>query len=188
MATHLKRRPRPSNATQTRASHSICHMARIRGGHTDPSLSREPRPRASPPRDSTSQAPEAPTIPGSEGGVPSNPLQCCYKMRRPPTSPPPKPSIRRTPAKRARTSGPRELSRHSQPNPRTPADSQCPSGISPKAIIKWPMVTAPPIEGNSNCRARPFHYELYFELEIMHSSRSFDIHLNCSRGTISSTL
>ena len=29
------------------------------------------------------------------------------------------------------------------------------------------MVIAPPIEGNSNYRARPFHSELYFDLEVM---------------------
>ncbi|KAL6331738.1 hypothetical protein AAG906_016734 [Vitis piasezkii] len=29
------------------------------------------------------------------------------------------------------------------------------------------MVTAPPIEGNSDCRARPFHSELYFEIEAI---------------------
>ena len=49
-------------------------MARIREGHTDSSLSRNPRPRAFSPQDSTSQAPEAPTIPSSEGGCPLIPL------------------------------------------------------------------------------------------------------------------
>ncbi|RVW92623.1 hypothetical protein CK203_039434 [Vitis vinifera] len=29
------------------------------------------------------------------------------------------------------------------------------------------MVTAPPIEGNSDCRARPFPSELYFNIEVM---------------------
>ena len=46
-------------------------------------------------------------------------------------------------------------------------DSQHPSGIAPEAIIKRPMVTAPPIEGNLDCRARPFHSELYFDNEAM---------------------
>ncbi|RVW69104.1 hypothetical protein CK203_060682 [Vitis vinifera] len=39
-------------------------------------------------------------------------------------------------AKRARTSGPGDLSMHSQPDPRAPTDSQRPLGISSKAIIK----------------------------------------------------
>ena len=46
-------------------------------------------------------------------------------------------------------------------------DSQHLSGIAPEAIIKGPMVTAPSIEGNSDCRARPFHSELYFDNEAM---------------------
>ena len=29
------------------------------------------------------------------------------------------------------------------------------------------MVTAPPIEENADCRARPFHSEIYFNLEVM---------------------
>ena len=29
------------------------------------------------------------------------------------------------------------------------------------------MVTALPIEGNSDCRARSFHFELYFNIEAM---------------------
>ncbi|RVW64912.1 hypothetical protein CK203_041898 [Vitis vinifera] len=147
-------------------------MARIRGGHTDSSLSREPRPRACSPQDSTSQALEAPTIPSFEGGVPSNPPQHRYETWRPPTTPGttssrPETSIRCTPTKRARTLGPGKSSRSSQPDHRAPVDSQRPSNMSPEAIIKRPMVTAPPIKGNSDCRARPFHSELYFDLEVM---------------------
>ena len=147
-------------------------MAWIRRGHTDSSLSRNPRPRASTPQDSTSQAPEAPTIPSSEGGVPSNPPKCRYETWRPPTTPGAISSCREssvhcTLAKRARTSGPGELSRPSQPDPRAPVDSQRLSGMSPEVFIKRPMVTAPPIEGNLDCRAIPFHFELYFDLEVM---------------------
>ncbi|RVX11547.1 hypothetical protein CK203_015785 [Vitis vinifera] len=69
---------------------------------------------------STSQAPQAPTVPSSEGEVPSNPPQCRYATRRPSTSPPLEPSVL--------------------------ADSQRPSDISPEVIIKRPMVTAPSIE------------------------------------------
>ena len=142
-------------------------MARIKGGHTDPSLSREQRPRAFSPQYSTFQAPEAPTVPSSEGGVSSNPPQHRYETRRPPTSPPLEPSVCHTPTKRARTSGPGESSRHSQPDPRAPTNSQRSSSISPEAIIKRPMVTAPPIEGNSDYRARPFNSKLYFDLEAI---------------------
>nr|CAN64582.1 hypothetical protein VITISV_032875 [Vitis vinifera] len=78
-------------------------------------------------------------------------------------------SVHRTPTKRAKTSGPGELSRPSQPDPRAPVDSQRLSSMSPEAFIKRPMVTAPPIEGNLDCRAIPFHSELYFDLEDQHT-------------------
>nr|CAN82977.1 hypothetical protein VITISV_026122 [Vitis vinifera] len=91
-------------------------MTRIRGGHTDPSVSREARLRASAPQDSF-QAPQAPTVPSFEGVVLSSPPQHRYSTRRPPTSPPPEPSIHCIPPKRA--------------------------------------------------RARPFHYELYFDIKAM---------------------
>ncbi|RVW63846.1 hypothetical protein CK203_055620 [Vitis vinifera] len=119
----------------TYSSRSISAMARIRGGHTDPSVSREQRSRAFPLQDSTHQAS---TVPSFEGAVPSSPPQ-----------------------------RPGESSRHSLPDPQAPTNSQRPFGISPEAIIKRPMVTALPIEGNSNCKAKPFHSELYFDIEAM---------------------
>ena len=39
--------------------------------------------------------------------------------------------------------------------------------MSPESIIRRPMVTASPIEGNSDYRVRPFHSELYFDQEVM---------------------
>ncbi|RVW19745.1 hypothetical protein CK203_113353 [Vitis vinifera] len=47
--------------------------------------------------------------------------------------------------------------------------------MSQEAIIKQPMVTASPIEGNSDCRARPFHSELYFDLEARHVAEALHI-------------
>ncbi|KAL6311736.1 hypothetical protein AAG906_022915 [Vitis piasezkii] len=100
-------------------------------------------------------------------GVPSSPPQRRYSRRRPPTSPPPEPSIHHIPTKRANTSSPRETSRHAQLDSQGPADTQHLSSIAPEAIIKRPTVTVPPIEGNSDCRARSFHSELYFDIEAM---------------------
>ncbi|RVW13638.1 hypothetical protein CK203_088789 [Vitis vinifera] len=37
--------------------------------------------------------------------------------------------------------------------------------MTPKGIIRRPMVTQPPIEGNLDCRASPFHSELCFDRE-----------------------
>ncbi|RVW70920.1 hypothetical protein CK203_059980 [Vitis vinifera] len=42
-------------------------------------------------------------------------------------------------------------------------ESQIPSGIAPEVLIRRPMLTQPPIEGNLDCRARPFHSELCFD-------------------------
>ena len=141
-------------------------MASIRGGHTNLSVSHEAMLSASAPQDS-SQASQAPTVPSSEGGVPSSPPQRRYSTWRPPTSPPPEPSVCRIPPKRAKTSGLGEMSRHVQLDSQAPADSQRSSGIATEAIIKRPMVTATPIEGNSDYRARSFHSELYFDIEAI---------------------
>ena len=35
--------------------------------------------------------------------------------------------------------------------------------MTPEVVIRRPMVTQPPIEGNLDCRARPFHSELCFD-------------------------
>ncbi|XP_034700966.1 gibberellin-regulated protein 14-like [Vitis riparia] len=80
-------------------------MARIMEGHTNSSLSRNPRPRTSSSQDSTSQALEALTIPSSEGGVPSNPPQRRYEMWKPSSTPEvtssrPESLVRHTSAKR----------------------------------------------------------------------------------------
>nr|CAN76294.1 hypothetical protein VITISV_029511 [Vitis vinifera] len=40
---------------------------------------------------------------------------------------------------------------------------QIPSEVAPEVIIRRPMLTQPPIEGNLDCRARPFHFELCFD-------------------------
>nr|CAN59855.1 hypothetical protein VITISV_007249 [Vitis vinifera] len=95
----------------------------------------------------------APTIPPSEGGVPSNPPQRRYETRRPPTTPGastsrPKRSVRCPPTKKAKVSGPEESSAPPQPQP--PAtESQIPSRMTLEAII----------------RAKPFHFKLCFDIE-----------------------
>ncbi|XP_034694076.1 lysine-rich arabinogalactan protein 19-like [Vitis riparia] len=62
-------------------------MAKTRGAHVMSLSASNPRPRASPVRDSTSKAPQAFATPPSEGKVPSSPLHRRYEMRRPPTTP-----------------------------------------------------------------------------------------------------
>ncbi|RVW91115.1 hypothetical protein CK203_039890 [Vitis vinifera] len=100
----------------------------------------------------------APTIPSSEGGIPLA-LLSGYLTRRPPTSSPSKPSVHRIPPKRVRTSGPGETSRHVHLILR----AQRILSILP-ALLRKPssrgLWLQPPIEGNSDCRARSFHSEL----------------------------
>ena len=56
------------------------------------------------------------------------------------------------------------LAKKPQPSQTPTKESQIPSGMTPKVVIRQPMVTQPPIEGNLDCRARPFHSELYFDI------------------------
>ena len=61
--------------------------------------------------------------------------------------------------KKVRISTPVEPSKPQLPTTK----SQIPSGMTPEVIIRRPMVTQPPIKGNLDFRARPFHFELCFD-------------------------
>ncbi|RVW67229.1 hypothetical protein CK203_063300 [Vitis vinifera] len=113
-------------------------MAKTRGAQTPSPSARNTRPRTSTMRDSMSEAPQASAIPPSEGGMPPSPSQRRYETRRPPTTPEPQPPT---------------------------TESQIPIVMTPEGIIRRPMVTQPPIEGNLDCQARPFHSELCFDRE-----------------------
>ena len=120
-------------------------------------------------RDSMTEPPQPPAMPPSEDGAPSSPLQRRYQTKKPPITPRassscPKKSISCPLAKKARVSGPVEPSEPPQPQPPT-TESQIPSRMTPEVIIKGPMVTQPPIEGNLDCRGKPFHSELCFDME-----------------------
>ncbi|RVW89385.1 hypothetical protein CK203_045513 [Vitis vinifera] len=78
-------------------------------------------------------------------------------------------SVQCPPAKRAKTLGPGESSKASWLE--LPTDSELPSNISSESIIRRPMLIAQPIEGNSDCRARPFHLE--YHLEHLMTPREF---------------
>ena len=170
----------------TSVSRPISAMASIRGGHTNLSVSHEAMLSASAPQDS-SQASQAPTVPSSEGGVPSSPPQRRYSTWRPPTSPPPEPSVCRIPPKRAKTSGLGEMSRHVQ------LDSQAQQILS----VLPALLRKPSSRGLWSLR-RPLraiqiieldHFILSFisTLRLYDNNRSFGIHLVYSKGTIWST-
>ena len=74
------------------------------------------------------------------------------------------------PKKKAKVSEPIDLTKPSSESPSEPqpsqpptTESQIPSGMTPEVVIRRPMVTQPLIEGNLDCRARPFHSELCFD-------------------------
>ena len=78
------------------------------------------------------------------------------------------------PKKKAKVSEPIDLTElSSEPQPYPPPvkkpqpqaqESQIPLGMTLEVVIRCPMVTQPPIEGNLDCRARPFHSELCFDI------------------------
>ncbi|RVW62928.1 hypothetical protein CK203_062874 [Vitis vinifera] len=104
----------------------------------------------------------------TEGEVPS---QRRYPTRRPPADPVPPVEqatspVSRPPAKRTRFLGPGEPSHAPQPEPAT-EEPRIPFDMPLEAIIRRPMIAGPPIEGNLDCRDRPFHSETYFDIEAL---------------------
>ncbi|XP_010660162.1 extensin-like [Vitis vinifera] len=141
-------------------------MAKTRGGHSASPSSPTPRP----PRAAMGAAAlppvQAPAIPPSEGEAPS---QRRYPTRRPPTHPLPPVDqatspVPRPPAKRTKVLGPGEPSHAPQPEPST-EEPRIPPDIPLETVIRRPMLAGPPIEGNLDCRDRPFHSETYFDRE-----------------------
>ncbi|RVW82123.1 hypothetical protein CK203_052501 [Vitis vinifera] len=102
------------------------------------SLQKRPRVESSKPIDLTEQSPEPSPVPSPVSFPVSSPVP----------SPVPSPA---SPAE------PKE------PQPPLP-EPQIPSEIAPEEVIRRPMLTQPPIEGNLDCRARPFHSELCFDI------------------------
>ncbi|RVW13735.1 hypothetical protein CK203_087202 [Vitis vinifera] len=101
-------------------------------------LQKRPRVESSEPIDLTEQSPEPSPVPTP---VPSPILS-------------PVPSPVPSPAPQAKPQEPQ------QPLP----EPQIPAEIAPEEVIRRPMLTQPPIEGNLDCRARPFHSELCFDI------------------------
>ncbi|RVW70592.1 hypothetical protein CK203_065129 [Vitis vinifera] len=117
-------------------------MAKTRGAKTSSPSGRPRAPREAPVQGSMTEPSQPLAIPPS---VDDTPL----------SSHPPK--------KKARISAPLEPSKpSSEPQPLA-IKSQILSGMTPKVVIRRPMVTQPPIKGNLDCRARPFHLEFCFD-------------------------
>ena len=125
---------------------------------------RNKAPRVSPVQDSMTEPSQPPAVPLLIESVPLSSLLRRYETRRPPTTPEasssrPKKLASHSPKKKAKVSAPVQPSEPQSPT----TESQIPSGMTPEVIIRRPMVTQPPIEGNLDCQARPFHSELCFD-------------------------
>ena len=158
-------------------------MARTRGAKSSSPSSRKPAPREAPVQASTSEPPRPEVAPPPVKPTPKK-RQAKSTLQTPPARryltrsggcplqkrarvessepidltgqspiPSPEPSPVPSPAPQAKPQA-------SQPPPSEP---QIPSGPALEVILRRPMLTQPPIEGNLDCRARPFHSELCFE-------------------------
>ena len=147
-------------------------MARTREAKSSSPLGRMRAPKETPVQGSMSEPPRPRVVPPSIEDAPLSPPTRRYQTR----------SSSRPPKKKAKVSEP-ELIDLSEPSseppqePQPPSEpstepqpsqppaikSQIPLGMTPEVLIRCPMVTQPPIEGNLDCRARPFHSELCFD-------------------------
>eukprot|EP00261_Vitis_vinifera_P016586 XP_010645785.1 PREDICTED: MAGE-like protein 2 [Vitis vinifera] len=119
-------------------------MARTRGAKSSSPSSRKKVPREEPVPGPISEPPRLKTV--------SPPLKPA----------PPKPPARRY-LTRSGVPSPAPPAEPQEPQPPLP-EPQNPSEIAPEAVIRRPMLTQPPIEGNLDCRAQPFHSELCFDI------------------------
>ena len=150
-------------------------MAKTRGAKSSSPSSRLRVPRETPVQDVIPKPPRPLVVPPPIEDAPLSPPSRLYETRRPPTtlggsSLRAKKSGSRPPKKKARVSAPIDLSEPSSEPPSEPQQSQppatksqIPSGMTLEVVIRRLMVTQPPIEGNLDCRARPFHFELCFD-------------------------
>ena len=142
-------------------------MARTRGAKSSSPSSRKKPARGTPVQGSTSEPLRPLVVPPPVEDAPLSPSVRRYLTR----------SGGRPPQKKARVadSEPIDLTELSlEPSSELPAEpqsSQLPPteshislGMTPEELIRRPMVTQSPIEGNLECRARPFHSELCFDI------------------------
>ncbi|KAL6328092.1 hypothetical protein AAG906_033369 [Vitis piasezkii] len=109
-------------------------------------LQKKPRVESSEPIDLTEQSPE------------QSPVQTPVSSPTPSPVATPVPSLVQSPVP---SPAPQEKSKKSQaPLP----EPQIPTEVALEEVIRRPMLPQPPIEGNLDCRSRPFHSELCFDI------------------------
>nr|CAN83452.1 hypothetical protein VITISV_021236 [Vitis vinifera] len=153
-------------------------MARTRGAKSSSPSSRKRVPREAPIQGPTSEPPQPEAASPPAKPAPQNTPATRYLTRsggRPlqkkarvqslepidvtEQSPVPSPEPSPTPSSAPSSEPPVEVQEHQPPL----SESQIPSGIAPEVLIRRPILTQPPIEGNLDYRARPFHSELCFD-------------------------
>ncbi|RVW59150.1 hypothetical protein CK203_105263 [Vitis vinifera] len=141
-------------------------MARTRGAKSSSPSTRLRIPRVPPVQDSTFEPTRRRLVPPPVNNAPTSPPARRYNTRRSltiagasssrgqnqPTPSPPPAKKSPPPAKKP------------QPSQAPTRESQIPSDMTPEGAIRRLMVTQPPIIGNLDCRARPFHSELCFDI------------------------
>ncbi|KAL6340556.1 hypothetical protein AAG906_010464 [Vitis piasezkii] len=110
-------------------------MAKTRGAKSSSPSSRLRVPRETPIQGVIPEPPRPLVVPPPVEDAPMSPPSRRYETRRPPT--------------------PGQIFPELKPQPSQPpaTESQIPSSMTPKVVIRRPMVTQPPIKGNLDCRA-----------------------------------
>ncbi|RVW87856.1 hypothetical protein CK203_039697 [Vitis vinifera] len=144
-------------------------MARTRGAKSSSPSSRKRVSRGAPVRDPTSEPPRPKAVSPPAKPAPQNPPVRRYLTRASPV-PSPEPSPAPFPAPSpAPPAEPQEL--------QSPlSEPQIPSEIAPKALIKRPMLTQPPIEGNLTAELDHFTLSCALTQPPSNCGRSLHIH------------
>ncbi|WJZ89473.1 hypothetical protein VitviT2T_008693 [Vitis vinifera] len=155
-----------------KSSSPSSHKKSLRKEPIPDPVSEPPRPRAiSPPVKPAPPKPPARRYLTRSGGRPlqkrlrvesSEPIDLMEQSPEPSPVPTPVPSPVLSPVPSSVPS-PAPQAKPQEPQPPLPKP-QIPAEIAPKEVIRRPMLTQPPIEGNLDCRARPFHSELCFDI------------------------
>ena len=147
-------------------------MARTRGAKSSSLSSRKRAANETPVQGSMFEPPRPRVVPPPVEDAPMSPPVRRYQTRS--SSHPPKKKARVSETKLIDLSKPsseplqephpsQPPSKEPQPSQPPATDSQIPSGMTPEMLIRRPMLTQPPIEGNLDCRAKPFHSEICFD-------------------------
>ncbi|RVW90939.1 hypothetical protein CK203_044183 [Vitis vinifera] len=160
-------------------------MARTRGSKSSFLSSRKRAAPQTPVQGSTSKPPRPPRVPPPVEGAPMSPPVRRYHTRA--SSQPPKKKAKVFEPALIDLSEPEEPAtepQSSQPSQPPPLDSQIPSGMTPEMIIKRPMLTQPPIEGNLTAGLGHSTPSSVLMQPLSDSSPSSGTPSICSRGII----